>query len=42
MIQINGITKTFGQIRSLNQINVTVDDGSILGLIGSNGSGKST
>lgn len=42
MIQINGITKTFGDIRSLDKISVTVGDGSIFGLIGSNGSGKST
>jgi len=42
MIQINGITKTFGEIRSLGDINLTISDGSIFGLIGSNGSGKST
>lgn len=42
MLQIKGVTKTFGEIRSLDQVSVTVGDGSIFGLIGSNGSGKST
>ncbi len=42
MIQINGITKTFGDITSLHDITATVPTGSIYGLIGSNGSGKST
>lgn len=42
MIEIQSITKTFGDIRSLDAVSVTVGDGSIFGLIGSNGSGKST
>ena len=42
MIEIKGVGKTFGDIRSLDQIDITIADGSIYGLIGSNGSGKST
>ncbi len=42
MIRIDGVTKTFGEIRSLNAVSTVVGDGSIYGLIGSNGSGKST
>ncbi len=42
MIRIDGVTKTFGEIRSLNAVSAAVRDGSIYGLIGSNGSGKST
>lgn len=42
MIELNGIIKTFGDIRSLDDVSVRVSDGSIFGLIGSNGSGKST
>ena len=42
MIQIDRITKTFGEIRSLDDVSVSVESGSIFGLIGSNGSGKST
>lgn len=42
MIQIDRITKIFGEIRSLDDVSVSVESGSIFGLIGSNGSGKST
>lgn len=42
MIEIKGVGKTFGDIRSLDQIDIAIADGSIYGLIGSNGSGKST
>ncbi len=42
MIGINGITMYYGTLRSLDNVSLTVKDGSIFGLIGSNGSGKST
>ena len=42
MIQINNVTMTYGDIRSLHDVTAEVHDGSIFGLIGSNGSGKST
>lgn len=42
MIKINGITKSFGEVRSLADVTAQMRDGSIFGLIGSNGSGKST
>lgn len=42
MIEINGVTKLFGEKRALDNISFKVDDGSIFGLIGSNGAGKST
>jgi len=42
MIRINGVTKFFGEIRSLSNVTAEIRDGSIFGLIGSNGSGKST
>lgn len=46
MIRAESITKTFSgvgePIRSLRDVSVTVERGSIFGLIGSNGSGKST
>ena len=34
MIEIKGVGKTFGDIRSLDQIDITIADGSIYGLIG--------
>lgn len=42
MIQIKGLSKSFGDIEALSDMTATIQDGSIFGLIGSNGSGKST
>ncbi len=42
MIELNGVSMSYGKIRSLENVSATVRDGSIFGLIGSNGSGKST
>jgi ABC-2 type transport system ATP-binding protein len=42
MIEIRGLTKTFDGFRALDGIDMTVKDGSIYGLVGTNGSGKTT
>ena len=42
MIELKDVGMSYGKIRSLDKINAVVKDGSIFGLIGSNGSGKST
>ena len=42
MISIEQVSKSYGKIQSLANVNATVGSGSIFGLIGSNGSGKST
>ena len=42
MMKAESLIKQYGAVRSLDAVTVTIDDGSILGLIGSNGSGKST
>ena len=42
MIQINNISKNFGDVKSLSDVTAEMREGSIFGLIGSNGSGKST
>lgn len=42
MIEINNVSMSYGKIRSLENVSALVKDGSIFGLIGSNGSGKST
>jgi len=42
VISIENVSKSYGKVRSLEQVNATVGSGSIFGLIGSNGSGKST
>ncbi|MEE0418479.1 MAG: ABC transporter ATP-binding protein [Lachnospiraceae bacterium] len=42
MIEINGVNKSFGDIKALDNIIATIQDGSIFGLVGTNGAGKST
>jgi len=42
LLQVEGITKTFGGITAVNGVSFTVNDGEILGIIGPNGSGKTT
>ena len=41
-ISIKNVTKTFGAVKSLDNVTATIRQGSIFGLIGSNGAGKST
>ncbi|WP_091494645.1 ABC transporter ATP-binding protein [Amphibacillus marinus] len=42
MIQVQDLTKAYGKKPILNKINVSVNKGSIYGLLGSNGAGKTT
>jgi ABC-type branched-subunit amino acid transport system ATPase component len=42
MLEVRGLTKTFGSITAVDGIDMQVTQGSIHGLIGPNGSGKST
>jgi simple sugar transport system ATP-binding protein len=42
LLRLNAITKTFGPVRALNSVNLTVGKTEVLGLIGDNGAGKST
>ena len=42
MITAVNVTKHFGEITAVNDVNVTVKNGEVFGLIGTNGAGKST
>lgn len=42
MLEIRGMTKTFGPVVALDRVDLSVRAGEIRGLIGENGSGKST
>ena len=42
MIKANNVTKTFDGFRALDGLTMTVEQGSIYGLVGPNGAGKST
>lgn len=41
-IDIQHINKRFGKIEALHDINITVDQGEVFGLVGPDGAGKST
>ncbi len=42
MIEVRGITKSFGPMRALNNVSFKLNQGEILGFLGPNGAGKST
>jgi simple sugar transport system ATP-binding protein len=42
VIELRNVSKTFGEVRSLNGVNFKVLPGEIVGLLGDNGAGKST
>ena len=42
LLEARGLTKTFGGLRAVNELSFTVRAGEILGLLGPNGSGKTT
>ncbi len=42
MIEVRDLSKNFGKTTALDGVNITVQQGSIFGLMGSNGAGKST
>jgi len=41
-IELRGVTKRFGDVTALNDLDLTVEDGTIYGFLGRNGAGKST
>lgn len=42
MLEINAVDKAFGGLQALHDVSISVEEGSITGLIGPNGSGKTT
>jgi ABC-2 type transport system ATP-binding protein len=42
MIEIKNLTKKFGKLYALNNLNMIIEEGGIFGIVGSNGAGKST
>ena len=42
VLQIKGMSKSFGRNRVLDHINLNVRRGTVMGLMGENGAGKST
>ena len=42
VLNISGLTKVYGEVRALDELDLTIESGSIHGLVGPNGSGKTT
>ena len=42
ILEVNKLTKDFGGLRAVDELNLEIEKGQILGLIGPNGAGKST
>jgi len=42
LLEVNEVSKNFGDFRALNQVSLSVPKGSIFGLLGPNGAGKTT
>ena len=42
VLQLNHVTKTFGEFKAVNDVSFTVPQGTILGFLGPNGAGKTT
>jgi D-xylose transport system ATP-binding protein len=42
LLQLQGVTKTFGSVQALDDVDFEVRDGEVMALVGDNGAGKST
>ena len=42
MLEINGLTKTFGGVKAVHNVSLRIEAGEVRGVIGPNGAGKST
>lgn len=42
LIKLSGVTKTFGAVRAVDNLNLVLGQGEILGFLGTNGAGKTT
>ena len=40
IIEIKGLTKRFGNLTALNNLNLEVEEGAVIGFLGPNGAGK--
>lgn len=41
-VEINGLTKEFGEVKALREVSLSIRENELVGLLGPNGAGKST
>ena len=42
IIELKNVSKKFKQLSAISNVNISVDEGEIIGLVGENGAGKTT
>src|SRR5690554_668629 len=42
LLEVNNVSKHFGDFKALNDISISVEKGTVFGLLGPNGAGKTT
>ena len=42
IVSVEGLTKTFGKFKAVDDVNFAIEPGEIVGLVGPNGAGKTT
>ena len=42
LLQLDQLSKSFGNLKAVDQLSITLEKGNVYGLLGPNGSGKST
>ncbi len=41
-LELKSVSKSYGQVKALNNVSLSIDNGEFIGLLGQNGAGKST
>lgn len=42
LLKVNNLSKSFGGLKAVSNLNINIENGELIGLIGPNGAGKTT